>query len=395
MKFFLSQKHTGCKNSAFSATLFFLFLLSMGLLETFLPDREISASERRRLAASPALSADTVFSGSYMEDMEAYLLDQFPGRNLLRRLKANFDLKILSRGDTDGYYLIEDAIYRRPDMPKENNILLCTENFEHIMQLYFPDTRGCFVAIPDKSLYVALSKEDRAFRNQDILSGQRQALSLCQNSSLSFIDLYSQLSVSDFYRTDSHWRQECLPYAAEYILTSLSSGREENLRERTSSYREVLLSDSFYGGLSAASGLKPSPDKLITLTNEKTETVSVYDYEAKESFPVYQPEKLSSPDPYDIYLGGAKALLKMRTLTPETGKELVLFRDSFGSSMAPLLLEEYDVIYLVDLRYITAAGAMQYIDPAPDCDVLFLYSTATLSGGGIRLENPDSASSSH
>ena len=366
----------------FSAVLFFLFLFGMGILEIFLPDTEISASERRRLAEAPVLSADTLFSGDYMEDMETYLLDQFPGRDLFRCLKANFDLKILQKEDTDGYYLVEDGIYRRPAPLKENNILLCTDYFDRIMQTYFPDTQGYYIAIPEKSYYETLS-------DRDLLSREEYSLSLPLPSSLSEIDLYSQLSVSDFYRTDSHWRQECLPDAAEYILAGLSKGHAQNTQQGASSYREVLLSDTFYGGLSAASGLKPAPDKLICLTDEKTENAAVYDYELKKSFSVYQPEKLSSPDPYDIYLGGAKALLEIRVSHPQSGRELVLFRDSFGSSIAPLLLREYDVIYVVDLRYITASNTMRYITPAPGCDVLFLHSTATLSGGGIRLESPD------
>lgn len=376
-----------CKK--FSVILFFLFLLGVGVLETFLPDTEISTSERRRLVKAPVLSADTLLSGDYMADMETYLLDQFPGRNLFRCLKANFDLKILQKEDTDGYYLAENSIYKRPAPVKENNILLCMDYFDRIMQTYFPETQGYYIAVPEKSYYAALSDKSTSLTARDILFKQEHALSLLRDSSLVEIDLYSQLSVSDFYRTDSHWRQECLPDAAGYILAGLSKKQEGNVRGNDSSYQEVLLSDKFYGGLSAASGLKPVPDKLVTLTNEKIEAATVYDYESKKSFSVYQPEKLSSPDPYDIYLGGAKALLELRVPQPQNGRELVLFRDSFGSSMAPLLLEEYDVIYVVDLRYITATGAMRYITPASDCDVLFLYSTATLSGGGIRLESLD------
>ncbi|RKJ44930.1 hypothetical protein D7X98_09690 [bacterium 1XD8-76] len=373
----------------FPAILFFLFLFGMGVLEAYLPDTDISAAERRHLAKAPALSTDTLLSGDYMTDMETYLLDQFPGRNLFRCMKANFDLKLLQKEDTDGYYLIENSIYKRPAPIKENNILLCADYFDRIMRTYFPDTRGHYIVIPEKSYYAALSSKNPTLADRDILSTQEKALSLPEAPTLTSIDLYSQLSVSDFYRTDSHWRQECLPHAAQYILDGLLKDQEGYIRENASPYREVLLSDAFYGGLSAASGLKPAPDKLITLTNERTESAVVYDYETKKNFSVYQPEKLSSPDPYDIYLGGAKALLEIRVPHPQSGRELVLFRDSFGSSIAPLLLEEYDVIYVVDLRYITVSNAMQYISPAPDCDVLFLYSTATLSGGGIRLESLD------
>lgn len=61
-----------------------------------------------------------------------------------------------------------------------------------------------------------------------------------------------------------------------------------------------------------------------------------------------------------------------------SSKELVLFRDSFGSSIAPLLLEGYSKITLVDIRYIHPDYLEQYMD-FTDCDVLFLYSTLVLN----------------
>ena len=181
----------------FPAILFFLFLFGMGVLEACLPDTDISAAERRRLAKAPALSADTLLSGSYMTDMETYLLDQFPGRNLFRCMKANFDLKLLQKEDTDGYYLIENSIYKRPAPVKENNILLCADYFDRIMRTYFPDIQGHYIVIPEKSYYAALSSKNLTLDDRDILSKQEKALSLPAASTLTGIDLYSQLSVSD------------------------------------------------------------------------------------------------------------------------------------------------------------------------------------------------------
>ena len=59
-------------------------------------------------------------------------------------------------------------------------------------------------------------------------------------------------------------------------------------------------------------------------------------------------------------------------------KNLILFRDSFGSSLAPLLASGYRTITLVDLRYITSAELGKYLE-VTDQDVLFLYSTLLLN----------------
>ena len=62
----------------------------------------------------------------------------------------------------------------------------------------------------------------------------------------------------------------------------------------------------------------------------------------------------------------------------KTGRELVVFRDSFASSFVPLLVEGYDKITLIDTRYISPKILSQYIE-FNDQDILFLYSTSIIN----------------
>jgi hypothetical protein len=96
---------------------------------------------------------------------------------------------------------------------------------------------------------------------------------------------------------------------------------------------------------------------------------------------VYVPEKLEGIDPYDVFLSGAKSLLKITNEHADNDRELILFRDSFGSSLAPLLLSEYSSIILVDLRYMATSILGDYIDFSKEQDVLFLYNTQLLNSG--------------
>ena len=61
----------------------------------------------------------------------------------------------------------------------------------------------------------------------------------------------------------------------------------------------------------------------------------------------------------------------------ETGS-LLMFRDSFGSSLAPLLAEGYREILLVDIRYISPAVLGEMVSFEGQ-DVLFLYSENVLN----------------
>ena len=41
-------------------------------------------------------------------------------------------------------------------------------------------------------------------------------------------------------------------------------------------------------------------------------------------------------DPYSVFLSGSKSLLTITNPSADTDRELVIFRDSFASSLAPL-----------------------------------------------------------
>jgi hypothetical protein len=139
--------------------------------------------------------------------------------------------------------------------------------------------------------------------------------------------------------------------------------------------------NSFYGVYYGQSALNLEPDKLIYLTNDIIMNSEVYYYEDKENSEVYPKSKLESLDKYDIFLGGASSYIEITNSNNNSGKELVIFRDSFGSSLAPLLIEAYSKITLIDIRYITSEIYLDLIN-FDNQDVLFLYSTLIVNNSG-------------
>jgi hypothetical protein len=69
----------------------------------------------------------------------------------------------------------------------------------------------------------------------------------------------------------------------------------------------------------------------------------------------------------------------------EDGKNLIMFRDSYGSSIAPLLLEGYSKIILIDSRYIHSNFIQNVIsfENLENIDVLFIHSTTILNEASI------------
>ncbi len=347
---------------------FFVFVVGLGLGSALIPDKEVSNSERRHYASFPKLTWKTVGTGSFMDDLEEYLLDQFVARDWFRTLKTEVETTIFGKKDANNYVLWQDGLYELDMDWKKTNVTRAAKEFAGLQSRYFLDADVYYALIPDKSYF--LPKEQFPETEDEwVISQMKQYL-----TNADYIDLYPYLTIEDYYCTDLHWKQESIFDVSEVILTAM----QDKQAEQTSEYEILEVTDTFYGGYAGASAYVVKPDSLCIVKNETIEQAIVYDYEKKQEVSVYAPEKLEGMDFYDYYLWGARALLTIKNPMAETEEKLLLFRDSFGSSIAPLLLEGYKEITLVDFRYISSEYLSDLIDLESYEDVLFLYSQKVL-----------------
>lgn len=83
-------------------------------------------------------------------------------------------------------------------------------------------------------------------------------------------------------------------------------------------------------------------------------------------------------DPYEMFMSGSDALIVVDNPNAKTDKELVIFRDSFGSSISPYFISSYKKITLIDIRYIQS-DMLGFFIKFNNQDVLFMYSTMMLN----------------
>lgn len=372
----MSRKE-GQSTSKYSWTVtvcFFLLIVGFSVLAVVMPDAELSKEERRYYATNPKLTWNAVVSGEYMTDLEDYLLDQFVGREWFRTLKTQMETLLFGKSDANGYVLYEGGLYQLDTDWKEANVTRAAKEFAKMQAEWFADADVYYALIPDKSYF--LPDEDYPLAGDEwVLAKMTEQL-----SGATYIDLYPYLEIADYYQTDLHWKQESVLDVAGVLLAGMSSestGANERDGEETD-YKVELVTDTFFGGYAGASAFNVEPDVLNAVTSDTLKQATVYDFEKKQDVAVYAPEKIDGMDPYDYYLWGARALLSMKNPNCQNGEKLLLFRDSFGSSMAPLLLEGYEEITLVDLRYISADYLPEVVDLSEYDDVLFLYSQRVL-----------------
>lgn len=331
------------------------------------PADDFSISERRKLAQRPEFTVEAVKNGSFMTKTEEYAADQFPFRDGFRSVKALFSLGIMQNNDTNGIYYKNGYLAKMEYPMDERSIQRAADVFEKINSNLLAGTnvRSYLCVIPDKN-YV-LAEEEQLSMDYDVFIGKMEA----EASFLTPVSIKENIQASDFYKTDTHWKQEEIIDIAAKLAENMDVpfwGEFE--------YKEAET--PFYGVYYGQAALPIEPDRLTYCTNEVLDACRVYDYENDKEIPLYDLSKTTGRDPYEMFLGGNISLAVIDSPKALSSKELVVFGDSFARSLLPLFAESYAKITLIDIRYLPSTAVGNYVTFSEQ-DVLFLYSTSVLN----------------
>ncbi len=332
------------------------------------PADEFSTSERRKLSQFPELNFKTVVSGDFMSSFENYTLDQFPLRDEFRTLKALVTLNVFNQSANNDIYIVEGYASKIEYPLNEDSVKRAGERFGYVYEKYLKDTntKNYLSVIPDKNYFLGTENGYLSIDYEKLISLLKE-----NTEFLKYIDITKELELSDFYKTDTHWREENLTDVAEKIGNEMGT-------DVKAEYDVKILENDFYGVYYGQSALPLEAEKIKYLTNDVLENCQVFDYQNNKEISVYDMEKAEGKDPYEMFLGGPLSLVTIENENAKTDKELIIFRDSFGSSIAPLLIEGYKKITLVDIRYMHPNLLENYVEFNSQ-DVLFLYSTSVLN----------------
>jgi len=344
-----------------------VILGGLSLTAFFKPSEEYSLSERRKLQQFPEITMESLSSTKFMSEFESYSLDQFPFREQFRALKAVVGSKLLGQKDNNGLYLAGDHLSKMEYPLSESSVTSAADKLTSFKETYL-DPAGCksyFAVIPDKNYFLAEENGFLAMDYEKLLSIYKEGM-----AGMEYIHIWDKLSLDSYYRTDTHWKQQDLLPVANAIANGMGFTLSAEYEEKAAG--------KFQGVYFGQYPLSVEEDDISYLTNESLENATAFHFETGETRPVYDLEKAAEKDGYDLFLSGASALITVENPNAATDKELLLFRDSFGSSIAPLLMEQYAKVTLIDLRYITSDYLPQMLEFNGQ-DVLFLYSTLILN----------------
>ena len=351
---------------------FLVIIGGLSILNLFIEAPFILVSERRVPERIPTLSASTVTSGDFMYGFEPFAADNFPFREQFRTLRAATVFGAFLQTDKDGIYMDSHGIGSFSHINADSVSLLADKIL--VVSESLGEMNVFYAFIPDKSIF-----SNRAMPGFDYVLTESLLRSRLSPHEFTFIPLVDAMSADSFYRTDLHWNQTEIHDVVDAL--SAAMGVYVDFSRFT-----VEFAGDFRGGYAGQLALPTAAEPLYFLTNP---TVSAFYLNMGngelEVGPVYDLNLFRGLDPYDIFLRGAQPIVVLENVNANSDRHLYLFRDSFGSSLAPILADAYAKITLIDFRFIDLRTLHKIIEFRPGSDVLFLYSSGILNQSDMLL----------
>ncbi len=338
-----------------------LILLSLSAASLLLPDRSFSDNENRYLQLAPALTADRVLSGRFSQEAESYESDQIVLRDFWMGT-ASFLRRLSGKRDVGGVYLGADGYYFARVTEEDFSQTNYEKNLSAVAAFFGAnealDCRILLSPSPASVLSDKLPSGAPVYDDAPRFEQLRAAVGAAQ-----VIDVAAALADTEnaFYRTDHHWTTEgaFAAYGAWCAATG-HTARNWALEPvsdafRGTLYSKVLLPDSRYDTISIA----------------PQAAVEQVDCDGVVTDSLYCVDALAEKDQYKVFFGGNWAQVTVTT-GAETGRRLLVIKDSFANCFVPFLVQEYDTITLLDLRYFSRS-LPELLADREITDVLVLY----------------------
>lgn len=344
--------------------MFFGFILVLAVADLLTPVKNFSELENRYLKQPPTFSLASLLDGSYTQNVENYVNDQFVGRDSWISVKSKAETALLKVENNGIVYGKDGRLFEKYTSYDQEQL---SKNLAFLEEFAAGQSNVTFSVVPAGYM---LTPEDLPAGLQLVDQGavlpQIQA-AVPSAHWIDTLDLLSQSGDQDlYYRTDHHWRVKgaYLFYEAFCQNRGLEPAAADELP-----LREV---EGFYGTYFSKckkTGIQPD---TLSFYDIPVASVTVDGVE-KENW--YDEAALSSRDKYGALLYGNGGLTILRNGDGE--RKLLLIKDSYSNALAPIFLQNYDQVYIVDLRSFPQ-GMQQLCAEQDFTDILILYSFSNI-----------------
>lgn len=206
------------------------------------------------------------------------------------------------------------------------------------------------------------------------------------DSGVEHVDIYGTLASHKdeeiYFRTDHHWTPLGAYYGAGVFAEKAGvpfPGLSKYQKEVTEGYVGTMYA------FTQDPVLLNNPEDFVMYKPKNNYTVKYFSPSYEEldrGDTLFYDTDVSNL--YASIMGGDEVVTEIKT-DVKNGRKLVMFKDSFGNAMVPFLLNSFEEVCIVDMRYFEL-NAVQYIKDKGATDVLFADCVFTACGGNRAEE---------
>ncbi|MBQ1518906.1 MAG: hypothetical protein IIZ53_03530 [Ruminococcus sp.] len=399
----------------------------------FFEHETISQDENRYLTKFPEFSADSYFKGEYTEGIADYYDDTVPNRDKFKKFitstlmplkgrkygndevelhgiafekketETTTSLTTTSIGTnttalsavTETTTTLPKAVDPAVDGEMANNILIANNRGIMIYggawgneKEYAEHVNAYKEALPKVNVYSLVAPTACSFYTpenyKDLFESEKKDIDSIKRNlkDVTAVDAYTPLLAhknEDIYsRTDHHWQ----PLGAYYAAEAFAEAAEVDF-DPIEKYQKVTLYD-FVGtlyGYTQSAALLNNPEKFIYYKPKNTLKVTQYDQYFQNPSEVELFIRSSTLDTSSYYMvfGSDERIVHVNNPSCRNGRNLVIFKDSYGNALLPVLANSFENIYMCDIRYFKV-NAAEFAKDVKCTDMLFAMCTYSAVG---------------
>lgn len=146
----------------------------------------------------------------------------FPFRDGLRRIKAYFAYDVLQQKENNEIYVVQNHAAKLEYPLNEASVRRLAAKMTGLWQQYFPDQKVWYAVVPDKNYFLAAKNGYPSMDYERMIRLLSQELA--KNTDFVYVDIISDLTIDDYYHTDTHWRQERILDVAHHLSDAMGVG---------------------------------------------------------------------------------------------------------------------------------------------------------------------------
>lgn len=300
--------------------------------------------------------------------IENYISDHFPIRNNLLSLKNKMEL-IAGKTYVNDTYIGKDnyLVSKFKNNSKSHYVYESINEFSKNKKVYV-------MMVPDSILV----NENKLFYHLDI-EEDKEIDKLYDNLKYSTnIDVRKTLKENNkseemYYKTDHHWTT----FGAYYAYVEFMKSKKEPYLNKNDFIIKKVTSDFKGTNSSKVLGLDIKDDVYTFNTNFKL-TVNYVD-DNRITNTMYNKDYLDKKDKYSYFLDNNHSEIIIQNKSLNNGKKLLVVKNSYANSFVPFLVNHYEYVFVIDLRYFKG-NVTEYLSNNKIDETLILYNLNNLYG---------------